>query len=203
MFAGSFSAILQSDVKRMLAYSSVAQIGYIMLGISLATSAGLSASLVHVFNHALMKATLFCAMGCVFYRLGSVRLSEMAGLGRDMPWTMTAFVVGGLSLIGVPLTGGFISKWLLLEAAFGSGYWWLAVLIVLSSILAIVYVWRVVEVMYFREPPAARDKVGEAPAALLLPTLVLAAANIYFGIETSVPVGLGQAAAAAVLGTAP
>ena len=203
MFAGSISAIYQTDVKRMLAYSSVAQVGYIVLGISLATTLGLSAGLAHVFYHALMKATLFCAMGCVFYRLGSVKLSELAGLGRDMPWTMAAFVAGGLSLIGVPLTGGFISKWLLLEAVFDAGYWWLAALVVASSILTIVYVWRVVEVMYFQPSPASRQYVGEAPLALLLPTLFLAAANIYFGIETSVPVGLGQAAATALLGGAP
>jgi multicomponent Na+:H+ antiporter subunit D len=203
MFAGSFSAIFQSDVKRMLAYSSVAQIGYIVLGIALATTAGLSAGLAHIFYHALMKATLFCAMGCVFYRLGSVRLADLAGLGRDMPWTMAAFVAGGLSLIGIPLTGGFISKWLLLEAVFESGYWWLAALIVASSMLAIVYVWRVVEVMYFQPAPASRERVSEAPPALLLPTLLLAAANIYFGIETSIPVGLARAAAETLLGAAP
>jgi multicomponent Na+:H+ antiporter subunit D len=203
MFAGSFSAIFQTDIKRMLAYSSVAQIGYIILGISLATSAGLSAGLVHIFNHALMKAALFCAMGCIFYRFGSVQLSELAGLGRDMPWTMAAFIAGGLSLIGVPLTGGFISKWLLIDAAFQAGYWWLGVLIVLSSILAVIYIWRVVEVMYFQPPPTARVRVGEAPAILLLPTLLLAAANVYFGIDTSVPVGLAQAAADTLTRTSP
>lgn len=203
MFAGSLSAIFQVDVKRMLAYSSVAQIGYIVVGIALATVAGISAGLMQIFNHALMKAALFCALGCVFYRIGSVRLEHLAGLGRDMPWTMTAFVVGGLSLIGVPLTAGFVSKWFLIEAALSSGYWWLAALIVLSSILAVVYIWRVVEVMYFRPVPEGHEKVGEAPLVLLLPTLLLAAANIYFGLDTELPVGAARAAAAQLLGSSP
>lgn len=195
MFAGSLSAVFQVDIKRMLAYSSVAQIGYIVLGIALATQAGVAAGLIHIFNHALMKAALFCAMGCVFYRLGSVRLEHLAGLGRDMPWTMTTFVIGGLSLIGVPLTAGFISKWYLIDAALAGGYWWLAVLIVASSLLAVVYIWRVVEVMYFRPVPVGREKVAEAPLLLLLPTLALAAANLYFGLATTLPVSAAQGAA--------
>jgi len=203
MFAGSLSAIFQDDVKRMLAYSSVAQIGYIVVGISIPTIDGVSAGLVHVFNHALMKAALFCAMGCVFYRIGSVRLSELAGLGRDMPWTMAAIVAGGLSLIGVPLTAGFISKWMLIEAALHMGEWWLAALIVLSSMLAVAYVWRIVETMYFKPVPSGRERVAEAPLALLLPTLLLAAANVYFGLDTSLSVALSDMAATDLLGVSP
>ncbi|SVA17119.1 uncharacterized protein METZ01_LOCUS69973, partial [marine metagenome] len=100
----SLVAIYQENVKRLLAYSSVAQIGYMVLGISFASVLGLTAGILHLFNHALMKGALFMSMGCVMYRVGSVRLERMNGLGRAMPWTMAAFVVGGLSLIGVPLT---------------------------------------------------------------------------------------------------
>ena len=195
MFAGSFSAIFQRDVKRMLAYSSVAQIGYITLAISLASSAGIAAALIHIFNHGLMKAALFCAMGCIFYRIGSNRIDHMAGLGRQMPWTMTAIVAGGLSLLGVPLTAGFISKWYLVQAALQADLWWLVVLIALSSMLALVYVWRLVEAMYFKEPPPARAAVAEAPLSMLLPTMMLAGANIYFGIDTRVPVAMAESAA--------
>lgn len=199
MFAGSFSAIFQTDIKRMLAYSSVAQIGYIVLGISIPIIDGLTASMLHIFNHALMKGALFCALGCVMYRIGSVRIEEMAGLGRDMPWTMACIVIGGLSLIGVPLTAGFVSKWMLLQAALDVGYWWLALLIVLSSMLAVIYVWRVVEAMYFRDRPEGCIAVREAPPSLLLPTLVLAGANIYFGIDATLPVELSTQAATALL----
>ena len=199
MFAGSVIAIFEVDVKRMLAYSSVAQIGYIILGISLASVLGLTGGLLHLFNHALMKGALFLAMGCVFYQLGSVALSDLDGVGRRMPWTMAAFVIGGLSLIGIPLTAGFVSKFYLLWAALDLGLYWLVGLILLSSLLAIIYVWRVIEVAYLREPPPGSDKV-EAPLSLLLPTWVLALANIYFGIDTRVSVGVAENAAKFLLG---
>ena len=199
MFAGSTTAIFQRDIKRMLAYSSVAQVGYITLGISLASSAGIAAALIHIFNHGLMKAALFCAMGCIFYRIGSTRIDHMAGLGRQMPWTMTAIVAGGLSLMGVPLTAGFISKWYLVQATLQADLWWLVVLIALSSMLALVYVWRLVEAMYFKEPPKGSAAVAEAPLSMLLPTLALAGANIYFGIDTRVPVAMAEGAAALLL----
>ena len=195
MFAGSFSAIFQHDIKRMLAYSSVAQIGYITLAIALASQAGVQAAMLHMFNHGLMKAALFCALGCIFYRIGSTRIEDMAGLGRQMPWTFAAIVAGGLSLLGAPLTAGFISKWFLVQAALEQSLWWLVVLIVASSMLAVVYVWRLVEALYFKEPAAGRKNVREAPLSMLLPTLLLAAANIYFGLDTRLTVELtGNAA---------
>ena len=195
MFAGSFSAIFQRDIKRMLAYSSVAQIGYITLAIALASQAGVQAAMLHMFNHGLMKAALFCALGCIFYRIGSTRIEAMAGLGRQMPWTFAAIVAGGLSLLGAPLTAGFISKWFLVQAALEQSLWWLVVLIVASSLLAVVYVWRLVEALYFKEPAAGRENVREAPLSVLLPTLLLAAANIYFGLDTRLTVELtGNAA---------
>ena len=199
MFAGSFSAIFQRDIKRMLAYSSIAQIGYITLAISLASSAGIAAALIHIFNHGLMKAALFCAIGCIFYRIGTTRIEQMAGLGRQMPWTTTAIVVAGLSLLGVPLTAGFISKWYLVQAALQADLWWLVVLVVLSSMLALVYIWRLVEAMYFKEPPPGRGAVAEAPLSMLVPTLLLAGANIYFGIDTRVPVAMSESAATLLL----
>jgi len=151
--------------------------------------------LVHIFNHGLMKAALFCAMGCIFYRIGSTRIDQMAGLGRQMPWTFAAIVAGGLSLLGVPLTAGFISKWYLVQAAMQSGLWILVVLIAVSSMLALVYVWRLVEALYFKEPNPGRETVAEAPMSMLVPTLLLAGANIYFGIDTRVPVAMAENAA--------
>ena len=107
ILVASLVAVFQDNIKRMLAYSSVAQIGYIIMGISLASVDGVSAGMLHLFNHALIKGALFLAMGCIFLRLGSVELKDMHGLARQMPWTMAAFVAGGLSLIGIPLTAGF------------------------------------------------------------------------------------------------
>ncbi len=195
MFVASVVAIYQNDVKRMLAYSSLAQIGYMVLGLSLASVTGLTGGIVHLFNHALMKSGLFLALACVVLRLGSTRLEDFAGLGKRMPLTAAAFVAGGLSLIGVPLTAGFVSKWYLVLGALERGFWPVAVLILLSSVLAVIYVWRVVEVAYFQDPPEGAEEVKEAPWSLLAPTWVLVGATIYFGIFTSVTVGVATRAA--------
>jgi len=176
MFVGSLVAIFQDNVKRMLA------------------------GLVHLFNHALMKSGLFLVMAAVLLRVGSNRIEAFAGLGRRMPLTMAAFVVSGLSLIGVPLTVGFISKWYLVTGAFESGLWPVAVLILMSSLLAVIYIWRVVEVAYFRQPPEDAPEIREAPLSLLVPIWVLAGATVFFGVFTSLSVGVASAAARMLLG---
>ncbi len=198
----SLVAVYQGNVKRMLAYSSVAQIGYIVLGISMASVLGVTAGILHLFNHALMKGSLFMVMGCVMYRVGSVRIESMSGLGKAMPWTMAAFVVGGLSLIGVPLTVGFVSKWYLVQAALEQGMWPVAVVVLIGSLLAFMYVWKVVEVAYFGDvdPDAG---IREAPLSLLLPTWALVIANFYFGIDASLTASVATSAAQALLGVAP
>lgn len=201
IFSASVVAIFQTNVKRMLAYSSVAQIGYMILGVSLVSVTGLTSTLSHLFNHALMKGALFMALGCISFRIGAASLDRMAGVGRVMPWTMGAFVIGGLSLIGAPLTAGFVSKWYLILGALERGWWPVAVLVLLTSLLAVIYLWRVVEVAYFK--PAPERPVREAPLALLIPTWTLALANLYFGMETSLNAGVARRAAETLLGVAP
>ncbi len=201
VFAASITAIFQNNVKRMLAYSSVAQVGYMLLGVSFFSVTGLTGGIVHLFNHAIMKGALFMALGAVFYRLGSVHIDRMRGLGKQMPLTMFAFVLGGLSLIGLPLTVGFISKWYLILAALERGWWPIAGLILLSSLLAVAYIWRVVEAAYFRDPATHHPPATEAPPALLVPTWILVLANFYFGIDTSVTIGVAENAAKVLLGS--
>lgn len=203
MIAGSWVAMFEDNLKRMLAYSSVAQVGYMVLGISLVTAAGVAAGILHLFNHALMKAALFAALGTIHYQIGSVRLSEIAGMGRRMPWTFTAFALAGLSLIGVPLTAGFTSKWYLVLAALDAGQAWLIIVIMFTSLLAIYYIWRVVEAAWFREAAEGAERVSEAPLSLLVPLWLLVALNFYFGIDTRLNVGGAQAAARALLGGSP
>ena len=203
ILSASLSAIYQSNIKRMLAYSSVAQIGYITLGIGFANMAGLTAGIVHLFNHALIKAALFMSLGAVMFQRGTVDLAQLKGLGREMPWTMAAFVLGGLSLIGVPLTVGFISKWYLVLGALDNDMWWVAVIILVGSLLAVVYVWRVVETIYFSGKDSGEEAtpVREAPLMMLIPIWLLIAANIYFGINTSLTVNTARQAAGILMGT--
>jgi multicomponent Na+:H+ antiporter subunit D len=203
IFATSISAIFQRNIKRVFAYSSVAQIGYMILGLAIGTQLGLTATLLHLFNHALIKATLFLAIGAVVYRIGSAQLHHFAGLGKKMPLTMAAIVAGGLSLIGVPLTVGFISKWYLVIALLDKGWWPVAVLVLISSLLAIIYVWRVIEWIYFTPARIITDDIQEAPLSQLIPIWFLVLANIYFGIDTRLTVGVSKLAAQSLFGATP
>jgi len=207
IFVASTAAIYQKNVKHLFAYSSLAQVGYMIVGLSVSTVSGLTATLLHVFNHALMKSALFLALGAVMYRIGSVQLSQFQGLGRQMPFTMAAIVVGGLSLIGVPLTVGFVSKWYLLIALIENGWWPVTVLILSGSVLAIVYVWRIVEVAYFKpvwtNSNQDRKVIKEAPLSFLVPIWILVMANIYFGIDTRLSVQVAEAAAQSLFGVSP
>ena len=186
IFKCSYQATVQSNVKTVLAYSSVAQIGYMILGISLVSASGLMAGLIHIFNHALMKGAAFMAVGAVYYRVGSADIQAFRGLGRKMPFTMAAFTIAGLSIIGVPLTTGFISKWYLVTAALEQNQWLLAGLVLAGSLLAVVYIGRILEAAYFQQTPDTDDEanVKEVSWLMLTPMWMLVLANIYFGIET-------------------
>ncbi|MDP5029937.1 MAG: monovalent cation/H+ antiporter subunit D family protein [Paraglaciecola sp.] len=197
ILVASAVAMFEGHLKRLLASSSIAQIGYILLGASFVSIAGLSASAAHLFNHALAKGGLFLAVACLAYQYRDLRLSQLGGASTRMPWTCAAFVVCGLSLIGVPGTAGFISKWLLINAALGSGAWgWaLVAIILLSSLMAVVYVWRIVEALYFLPPKEGEVAVSEAPMQLLIITGLVAVLNIYFGLFPQVPLDLANSAA--------
>lgn len=200
MFAGSLMAIFQSNVKRLLAYSSVAQVGYMILGITIGNAPAMAGGIIHMFNHALMKGALFMVLGCVVYVVGSAKIEDMAGLGKRMPFTAAAFVAGGFALIGVPLTVGFVSKFYLVQGALLAGWWPIALLIMMSSLLAVIYVWRVVEMMYFRSPAIGHGQREEAPLTLLIPTYVLLAAVFWFGIDATFTGDLAMSAAQTLLG---
>jgi multicomponent Na+:H+ antiporter subunit D len=198
MLVGSGVAIFERDLKRMLGFSSVAQIGYILLAVSLLSATGLTAAIVHLFNHALIKGALFMAVGTLVLRTGSSRLDDLAGIGKAMPLTMLAFCVAGLSLIGVPLTAGFVSKWYLIMAVLEHGWlgWMLLLAILVSSLMAVVYIWKVVEVAYFRAPAenAGWRAAGprEAPLGMLVVLWALVAANVWFGLDTRLPLALAE-----------
>ena len=198
MFVASLVAVFRDDVKQMLAFSSVAQIGYMLVGISFKTVEGVSAALVHLFNHALMKAALFMAVGAVFYAVGSHRISGFRGMGKTMPFTAACFTIAGLSLIGVPFTAGFISKYLLIEAAFTATLpvpqLLIVLMIVASSLLAVAYIGRVVYEMYLAEPDGSVVH-GRVPLGMLIPLGFMTAANVYAGLDAEGLTGLARQAA--------
>ena len=141
------------------------------------------------------------ALGAIAYRLGATGIREFKGLGRRMPWTMAAIVAGGLSLIGVPPTVGFVSKWFLVLAALEHDLWPLALVILLGSLLAVIYIWKLVEAAYFKQADDDTP-VQEAPLSMMVPLWLLVIANVYFGLHTDISVGLAQSAAAALTGGA-
>lgn len=190
---GSIVAIFETNLRRMLAFSSIAQLGYITLGIGLATPLGLTAALLHMFNHALIKGALFLALGCFAYRLGeNVTVDNIRGLGRRMPFTSFAFVLAGLGLIGIPLTGGFVSKWYLLMASLNGGWWIITGIIAISSILAFIYIWRIVEALYFGHHPDGYATVREAPASMLVPLWILVTGVLFLGIDSAQIVDIAE-----------
>lgn len=203
MLTGSFTAIYQKDVKRALAFSSIAQVGYIILGVGLLSINGITAGIIHLFNHALMKCALFLALGCIVLRVHSSDIDDIAGIAHQMPWVMAAFVVSGLSLIGVPATVGFISKWMLVQAAFEEGGWLLALLILTSSLLTIIYIWRIIEIAYFREPREDCKAIKEAPISMLVPLWVMTGMVVYFGIDATYILKIAGSAAKLLMGEIP
>ena len=178
---GSFVACRQKYLKRMMAYSSIAQLGYIVVAMGLLSVAGLGAALIHLFNHGIIKCMLFLALGNVVYRMGDCTIAELRGLSKHMPLTTAALVVGGLGLIGIPLTSGFISKWYLIAAALEANAWHIVVVVLAGSLLGLVYVWRLIEAAYFEKGQAVAVK--EAPLNMNITVYVLAAITIYTGIQ--------------------
>lgn len=190
IIVGSVLAIAQSDLKRMLAYSSVSQIGYIVLGVALGNRPAIIGAYLHILNHALMKGCLFMVAGSLMLRLGMRDIYRLRGVHRKMPWTMGAFVIAALSMIGIPPTAGFFSKWYLIIGSIQERQWIMAAVILVSSLLNAVYFFRVIENAYF-EPQYAHDGGspegdihGEAPASMLIPTLIMAAAILLVGLAS-------------------
>jgi len=207
---GSVAAAGQTDIRRMLAYSSISQLAFIAVGIGLGTPLALAAALLHVVNHAAMKATLFLATASVRFRVGLQRTHNLAGLGPRMPLTMGAFAVGSVAMVGIPPTAGFFSKWYMVQAGVAEGQWVVVAVVLLSSLLTAVYLFKVLEQVYLRpakpEPSAHHndehdspadsavqpaeqeamrpvvERAREAPLDVWLPIVLLGAATVVLGV---------------------
>jgi len=188
----SLRALFQDDLKRRLAFSTVSQVSYITLGVAIAGPIATIGGLVHLVHQGFMKITLFFCAGNYAETLGVHKVSEMAGIGRRMPWTTAAFTVAALGMIGLPPTVGFISKWYLGLGALEVGQHWVVFVLAGSSLLNAAYFLPILRTAWFDAPPAEwpeeRDYGGKETAwLLLLPPLATAAATLVWGLLASMP----------------
>ena len=184
MVLGVLAAFPQQDLKRLLAYSSVSQIGYVVVGIGLGTYLGCYGGLFHLLNHAIIKALLFMCVGAIIYATGARRIADLGGLSRRMPITSVCFFVGVLAIAGFPPLNGFMSKITVYLALARSGLWWAAVAAVLVGVLTMVVMMRAAVAVFWR-PRLAGDverEIHDVPAGMWAPMLVLAAACVVLGI---------------------
>lgn len=182
---GSIAAIFEDNLKKLFAFSSISQIGFITLGISLVSTSGLVAAIVHIANHAITKGAVFLLLGCIAFSHINPTLEKIKGLGKSMPFIAAGIVIAGLSLIGVPGTAGFISKWSLILAIVEKGFWLLAIVALAGSLLTIVYVWKLVEIMYFKKQTEITEPKEKTPITMTFISLFLVSLCLYFGLDPS------------------
>jgi len=208
MLAGSIWAIKQRNLRRMLAYSSVSQMGYILLGVGLSPLSpwGLVGAAAHILNHAVSKGCLFMCAGAILQQEGLRDIRDFVGLGKRMPYVCAAFTIAALSMIGIPFTAGFTSKVFLILASLDAAQSPFVAVLLISGLLNLVYFWRVIDQMYFAghggtdNPAEAAPRVtsGAAkggrpiPLSMTAPILVLASLCIILGVLwlTDIPLPL-------------
>lgn len=197
---GSMFAIVQDDIKKMLAYSSIAQIGYVFMGVGLMSQNALTGGLLHIFNHALMKAMLFLAAGAFIYSTGTRKLSELKGIGHTMLIPTAAFSIGAFAMVGIPITNGFMSKWYLALGALDVGRPFFAAVILVSSLLNGIYYLPIIVNAFFGEPEGRVAEPKKLPAQMTATLVILAVCVIWFGVFPSHIAGLVSRAAQSLLG---
>jgi multicomponent Na+:H+ antiporter subunit D len=185
---GSIVAMVQHNLKKMLAYSSIANVGYIVLAIGLSpfTSFGLTPALMHILNHAVIKGCMFMVACAFIYKLDLWDIREFEGLGRRMPYTCFAMILAALAMIGMPPSAGFVTKWYLILAALDARKYLFVAVIFFSTLLMIIYFWRVVEIMYIRADSRGGKTlafaVDEVPPSMLIPSISLGVLTFVIGI---------------------
>lgn len=189
---GSLRALFQDDLKRRLAFSTVSQVSYITLGVAIVGPVATIGGLVHLVHQGLMKITLFFCAGNLAETLGVHKISEMDGAGKRMPWTMAAFTVGALGMIGTPPIAGFISKWYLCLGSLDAGQGWVILVLAGSSLLNAAYFLPILQRAWFRAPPdrwpdERRFNGAETTWVLLLPPVVTALLALGAGLIASAP----------------
>jgi len=183
-------ALQQSDMKKLLIYHTVSQMGYILLGISLGTALGIAGGLLHLVNHMFFKNLLFLGAGAIMYRTGFKSLDDLGGLAKRMPITTAVFAIGAFSISGIPPFNGFISKWLIYQAAMDKGEVSLAIISLFASVLTMASFMKFLHSAFFGQIPDRLTQVREVPATMSAPMVLLAGLCILFGVIPGLPLGL-------------
>lgn len=193
---GELMALLQTDIKKMLAYSTMGQIGEITLILSIGSWLATAGALWHVVNHAIMKDLLFLGAGALIMRVGSRELADLRGLGRQMPITVSCMAAGLISIMGLPPFGAFYSKFLMIQAAVSAGQAWMAVLLLGGALIGAIYYTRILKVLILEQRPADAPEAAEAPFEMRLALIILAALTLLFGLAPQIlmPIVLPAAA---------
>jgi multicomponent Na+:H+ antiporter subunit D len=191
----SLYALRLDNLKAILAYSTIGQLSYMILGVALLSEAGRTGGVLHLVGHAFAKITLFFAVGSVYLASHRTAVSELRGIGRQMPWTMGAFVIGGLSIVGLPPTVGFIAKYFLFLGAAEAGQWLVIAVLAVSTVLSAGYYLRVMRVALLEAPAPVlagdfsddpglvrEPSITESPALVVGPLVVTAAVTLLLGV---------------------
>ena len=188
----SFIALQRDSLKAVLAYSTISNLSYMILGAALLNPGGLTGGVIHIANHAFAKITLFFCAGSIYLASHKTKISEMAQIGVRLPWTMAAFLIGGLGIIGIPLTGGFISKWYLLVGLIDAKLFWGLAVLAIGTFLSARYFFAVIRMAYFSKPEGgeavdhqaggAREEIKEVSPLIVAPLIVTAVITVILGI---------------------
>ena len=189
IFVGAVMALAQKDFKRMLCYIVIAEVGYMVGGVGIANAVAIKGAILHIMNDVVMTLGLFAVAGILTYKMKNHEIVAFKHIFKKMPFTMAAFLVVALSVIGVPPTCGFFSKWYLIQGSVMAGNWTFVVALLFSSLVNIVLFFRIIETGYYDSDPAGGEHaheenivVSEAPLSMLIPTFIVAVAIILIGL---------------------
>jgi multicomponent Na+:H+ antiporter subunit D len=177
----SILALRQENLKARLAFSTISQLSYIVVGGALLAPAGVLGGIAHITNHAISKITLFFCAGSIYASAHKTEVADTAGLAKSMPWTMAAFTLASLSLIGIPPFSGFVSKWYLAVGSLERGNWWILAVLLASSLFTAAYLGPIVYKAYFEEAKDDGHEIHEVPW-IVVPLVLTAVASLVLGI---------------------
>jgi proton-translocating NADH-quinone oxidoreductase chain N len=202
MFGGNLMALLQNDLKRLLAFSTIAHMGYILFGFAIASNQGLTASLFHIINHAIMKTLLFLCAGAFIRQIKMRDLRKLRGIRKTMPVTSASFIIGTIAIAAFPPLNGFWSEMMIIAAGVRAKMIIFSALMLTNIALSVVYYFRLIRIIILEKPTKVSKRATEAPVAMLIPMLILAVLCVFIGVYPGPCIGASSQAAEAMLNIA-